>query len=220
MLRLSVSVAIIWLVGGGATRTSAHDLPISYMTIVAAEDTVHVELVLNAAELVFFPEIDLDHNGIADPEEVKTQSDKISRAIINCFTFQIDGQPVAAAVQGVVSDLGTHHWTIRAHYPGDARKASVHLVSHLAAITNRSHVIEVTFQRPQSRQAARLDAHDREVVFDFERPPGVAAVRSKRPGTGLYRRSDCTLVVGLAFLLGSFYFYRWQRKYNSSRNGR
>ena len=213
MLRFAVSIAIVcvWMVCD-TNRAFAHDLPISNLTIVAAKDTMHVELVLNIVELSFFSEIDSDKNGFADPAEVGLQSDQISRKIADCFLFQIDGKPVAAAVHGVVPNFGTHHLTIRAHYTCDAREASVHLESHLAAITNRSHVIEVVFHRPNSRQAARLDARDPEVLFDYEGEHDVAATPSKLPGRSILQRNPYAPFIGLAVLLGSLFCLLGKKK--------
>jgi len=207
MRRLAGSIAVIWILYYPA-RTFAHDLPISNMTIVAAEESMHVELMLNAAELSFFSEIDRDKDGILDPAEVKSQSEQISRKIIECFSFSIDGKPIPAAVHGVVPDLGSHHLTIRAHYPCDAREAPVYLESSLVSITQRSHVIEVTFHRPDRRQTARLDAHDHQILFNTVAKHNLTtALRNPRKPVDM-RHGAHILFGGLAVLLGCLFLYR------------
>ncbi|MCA9231653.1 MAG: hypothetical protein KDA57_13460 [Planctomycetales bacterium] len=207
------SFATVFMLSLSATSICAHDLPISDMMIVAAAETMHVELVLNAEELSFFPEIDQDDNGLLDPAELEKRSNQISQHIVDCFHFQVGNQPVIAAVHGVVPSIGSHHLTIRAHYAVDAREQAVHLESQLPAITRTSHVVEVTFKRPGSQYAARLDAHDHEVLFDFKLPESksVALVAPSEPDNseqaGSYR-----MLIGFAVMLSCFFLFRFKRR--------
>ena len=196
----------------GATSTSAHDLPISNMMIVAAEDMMHVELMLNAAELSFFTEVDRDKNGLLDPAELRAQSDQVSQLIVDCFSFRIDGSLIAAAVHGVVPEIGTHHLTIRAHYAGDAREAPVSVESRLVAITRSSHVIEVVLQRPDERLSARLDARDPDVYFDYERADDMSEPMESLSDSGKAPRTGTTLLIALATLLGSLLLFRGKKR--------
>ncbi len=191
-----------------ATSTSAHDLPITDMKIVAAKESMHVEIVLNSAELNFFSEIDRDKNGFLDPQELEQESLQISKLVVGCFSFQVDGQPVQAAVHGIVPTIGSHHLTIRAHYPVDARKVPVYMESRLLAITRKSHVIEVTFQRPDRRDSARLNAHDQDVLFGYEQEISLPEKPSAKTDADENLRRDYRLLLGLAALLGSFFLFR------------
>jgi hypothetical protein len=200
--RFVATVIVAWLLGVAAF---AHDLPISNMAIVVDQNAVHLELVLNAEELSFFSEIDTNNDGLAGLKEVEAKSEQISKTIVDCFKLLIDGKPAPAAVYGVVPDIGTHHLTIRAHYSIDAREMPVHLTSDLAAITQRAHVVEVTFRRPNVRQAARLDAHSREVLFDFKKKKVVTADASVPASPKNVWLGNNFLVVGLVALLMGIY---------------
>jgi hypothetical protein len=207
LLHLAASIAAVGFLCD-ASPASGHDLPICDMRIVVAEKSMHVELVLNSAELNFFSEIDRDKNGFLDQQELEKESLQISKLVVDCFSFQVDGQPVQAAVHGIVPTVGSHHLTIRAHYPVDARRKTVSLESRLLAITRKSHVIEVTFQRPDRRESARLDAHDQDVLFDYEQEKSLPKNPSTTTGTGEIRKRDYRLPLGLAALLGSFFLFR------------
>jgi len=196
----------------------AHDLPVSDLKIVASAESMHVELVLNAAELNFFPEIDTNHDGLAGPGEIEAKSTQISKAIIDCFTFQVNGTVVQPAVHGLVPDLGSHHLTLRAHFPVDARETPVMLESGLAAITHGTHIVEVVLHRPSSRHAARLDAHDRDVLFDYKKKQVPVVKQSKQVATSsspARQKSNpinYALILGLAALVGGFLFFRDTKK--------
>jgi len=207
LLRLAASITTAGFLCD-ASPAFAHDLPICDMRIVAAEESMHVELVLNSAELNFFSEIDRDKNGFLDPEELDKESLQISKLVVDCFSFQVDGQPVQAAVYGIVPTVGSHHLTIRAHYPVDARKRTVLLESGLLAITHKSHVIEVTFQRPDRRESARLDAHDQDVMFAYEKEKSLPKNPSATTDTEEIQNRNYRILLGLAALLGSFFLFR------------
>lgn len=192
--------------------TSAHDLPISHMRIVVAKKAMHAEIVLNSAELNFFSEIDLNKNGFLDSEELEEQGDQIAKLIFDCFSFQVAGQSVTAAVVGIVPHVGSHHLTVRAHYPVDARKAPVSMKSRLLAVTRKSHVIEVTFQRPDGRDSARLNAHDQVVLFDYEKEKPSSEKPVATTDASSHRNTNFHLLLGLAALLGSFFLFRGKRR--------
>jgi hypothetical protein len=205
LLRFAATIAVLRLLC--LATASAHDLPVSEMRIVAAEEAMHMEIVLNSAKLNFFSEIDRDKNGFLDPEELKKQSDQISELIVDCLVFQIHGKLVTAAMVGVVPNVGSHHLTVRAHYPVDAREAPVHLKSSLRAIMRNSHVLEVTFQRPDQCYFARLDARDQGVLFDYEKENTLLEQPTALPDSDNSPR-DYYLFIGLAALVGSFILFR------------
>ncbi|MEO2047755.1 MAG: hypothetical protein ABGX16_14415 [Pirellulales bacterium] len=196
-----------------STPTSAHELPISEMRIVAAKDVMHMEVVLNAAALNFFAEIDRNNNGFLDPGEIEQHSDQISKLIVDSFAFQIDGKIVPAATAGIVPNVGSHHLTVRAHYVVDARKSPVHMESLLVAITRNSHILEVTFQRADQTISVRLDAHDQGVLFDYEKEKekgkgkALPVQPTSLPDSDKSLR-DYRLHIGLAALLRSLILFR------------
>ena len=187
-----------------STEIFAHDLPISRMSIVADENALHVQLLLNAEELAFFREIDTNGDGIAGLKEIEAKNSQIAKSIVNCFTFNINDLPAPEPDFGVAAELGTHHLTVRVHYAVDARRLPVHIRSTLTAVTQRAHVVEVAFQRPNLRQTATLDARDPEVRFDYLKTAQPKSESSTRkPWLGNY-----SLVVVMVLILMTLYLAR------------
>lgn len=147
------------------SRLLAHNLPISEMMLVADEEYLHMEIVLNATELTFFRELDSDRNGHVSLNEAGDRSEQVSRRVVDCFKIRVDGQVVEADVAGLVPNHNTHHLTIRAHYPTNALAASVELISRLSAITHGAHLAQVVYRTPHEIQKARLNASSGSVLF-------------------------------------------------------
>lgn len=143
----------------------AHNQPISEMMLVADDDYLHMEIVLNATELTFFRELDRDHNGHVNLAEVADLDEQVSRRIVDCFEIRVDGHIVEADVVGLVPNHNTHHLTVRAHYPVDATESSVELTSHLAAITHGAHLVHVVYRTPLEDQKARLSSTAASILF-------------------------------------------------------
>lgn len=160
------------------SKLQAHNLPISEVMLVADEEYLHMEIVLNATELIFFRELDRDRNGHVSLAEAAERGDQVSRRVVDCFEIQVDGQVVEADVAGLVPNHNTHHLTIRAHYPANATEASVKLTSRLAAITHGAHLVQVVYRTPHGLHKARLNASTGSVLF-----PAPPARRSTKPET-------------------------------------
>ena len=155
LLSIAHVFAGTWLLCDVASAL-AHDLPISEMMLAADEDRLHLEIVLNASELNFFSELDLDKNGHLTPMELAERDEQVARQVVDRIEIYIDDQLVQADVAGIVPNYNTHHLTIRAHYPVDATSAKVEVSSRLAAITHATHLLQLTFQRPLATQKAGL----------------------------------------------------------------
>jgi hypothetical protein len=148
-----------------ARAASAHDLPISYLTMVPDADYLHLELTVNSSELSFFGELDQNEDGRLDVAELEAEGEKTARRILERLVLRVNGAAVEPETCGIVPNLDTHHLTLRAHYPVDARSAPVSLESRLTTITPGSHVTLVRFEQPAGRQSARLDIHSRTASF-------------------------------------------------------
>ena len=180
-LKLARSCALLLLWLGFGAGLCAHTLPISYLAVVPDSDYLHLELTLNPFELSFFSELDKDHDGQINPAELEAQQTNATRRILECLTVRVAGKPVTAEVAGISPDIGSHHITLRAQYPVDARHSALTIESNLATITSGSHLTQVTCSRTGRRQLAQLDMQSPAVTFaPFEAaqasaPPAVAA---------------------------------------------
>ena len=164
LLCIALMVSVAWLLCE-AESTSAHDLPLSEMMLVAGEDRLHLEIVLNAPELMFFSELDLDKNGHVNPAELAGREEQVARRVVDCVEIWVADHLVHADVAGIVPNHNTHHLTIRAHYPVDATRATVDISSRLAAITHAAHLLQITFRRPLAIQKASLAANRSKARF-------------------------------------------------------
>lgn len=205
-MRLRVTWLALVVVGGTFSRGAAHDLPIGSMMMVADEDFLHVELMMNSAELVFFGELDRDKDGRLAVSEVRDQGDEIARRIIDCFTIEIDGRRLEPDTYGIVPAVDTHHVTVRAHYAVDARDVPLSVTSRLWNITRGAHSTQVTFRKPGGGESARLNARSPQVVFNGSspaiQPRAESLSTTASPGV---KRSTWFLVgvpIGLATLIG------------------
>src|SRR3972149_2927313 len=84
-----------------ASQAAAHDLPISGMRMVADEQFLHVELMLNSGELVFVGELDRNKNGRLEVAEVNEKGDEIAQRIVDCLTLRTGGREIQADVVGI-----------------------------------------------------------------------------------------------------------------------
>lgn len=131
-------------------------MPLSEVRIVADQQRLHLEIMLNAWELQFFSELDADKNGEISRQELADRAEEIARLIIDHIHVQVDDQLVVADVTGIVPVYNTHHLSFRAHYAVDATSADVKVSTELASITHAGHVVDIVFQRPHTKQQARL----------------------------------------------------------------
>jgi hypothetical protein len=202
----------------GQSQLQAHNLPVSEMMLVADDEYLHMEIVLNATELTFFREMDRDRNGHVSLAEAKERDEQVSRRIVDCFEIRVDGQIVEADVAGLVPNHNTHHLTIRAHYPADAAEAAVELTSRLAAITHGAHLVQVVYRTPHETRKARLNASADSVLFPapaaghstgLETP--TTKTTAKSPGAPSWWKR-IGVAVGASLLLGCFVlFYKKNR---------
>jgi hypothetical protein len=148
--------------------TSAHTLPISYLTIVPSGNYLHVELTLNPFELSFLSEFDGNKNNVLDMRELAAADRILSERILQHITIKADGQLLRAETAGVSGEPDSHHFTLRAHYLLADPHAALSIESDLTAITSASHLTEVTFGRDDQRQLARLDSQTTTATFGAE----------------------------------------------------
>jgi len=212
MLKHALITAVSLLVIDGS-RVQAHNLPISEMMLVADEDYLHMEIVLNATELTFFRELDRDQNGHVNLAEVADRGEQVSRRVVDCFEIRVNGQVVEADVAGLVPNYNTHHLTVRAHYPVDAAEASVELTSRLAAITHGAHLVQLVYRTPHENHRARLNATSASVLFPAPttgRRTRLETLTTKTTANSWGSQSwweRFGVAIGLSFLLGSLFLF-------------
>jgi len=146
----------------------AHTLPISFLRLQPEAEFLHAELVLNPFELNFFSELDRNHDGRFDDDELKASESALVRRIVESLRLFVRGEAVAAEVAGVAFEGDTHHVAMRAHYHVDARRAPLRIQSALGALTSGSHVTHVVLAGEPPQQA-RLDMQTTSAVFGNER---------------------------------------------------
>lgn len=147
-----------------------HNLPISEMNIVADEEEMHVELVVNSSELHLIAELDHNGNGQLEYSELHAEGERIARRILSLLTFRIGDRPLEVDVCGILPNPNTHHLTVRAHYRADARYDALSVQSRLFSLAANAHVTQVTFRRPGKRHVGRLSATDPTVHFPSHPP--------------------------------------------------
>ena len=155
------AACLLW--ASNVPTTLAHTLPISFLTLVPDAEALHLELTFNPFELSFAKELDINHNGRIDSEE--WAQSEISKRLLESLFIQVNGQTVTAEVSGIAADSDSHHATLRAHYPVDARTAPVQVRSALNRIMSSSHLTQVTFNSESGRQRAQLDMQSAVAVF-------------------------------------------------------
>jgi hypothetical protein len=155
-------LALLFLAGW----VGAHTLPISFLQVVPDADYLHLELSLNPFELSFFSELDANKDGRLDPSELAGQQALVARRILDCLKVRVGGKPAEAEVSGITPDVDSHHFTLRAQYPVDARSVSLEIESSLGTITSGSHLTQVTYLLAGRRQLAQLDMQSAKVTFE------------------------------------------------------
>ncbi len=208
-----VLIAAVSLLAIDESRVQAHNFPISEMMLVADEEYLHMEIVLNATELTFFRELDRDQNGHVNLAEVADRGEQVSRRVVDCFEIRVNGQVVEAEIAGLVPNYNTHHLTIRAHYLVDATEASVEVTSQLAAITHGAHLVQLVYRTPHENHKVRLNATAASVLFPA--PPADSSIRLETLTTKTTANSVESpswwerfgVAIGLSFLLGSLFLF-------------
>jgi hypothetical protein len=155
----------------------SHLLPISYLVLVPDADYLHLELVFNPFELSFFSELDANKDGRLALSELESKKDLITRRVIDCLKVRVGERLVASETAGITPDMMSHHLTLRAHYPVDARRSKLTIESSLSTITSGSHLIQVTYSGSGHRQLANLDMQSARVTF----APSVAVKSAPMP---------------------------------------
>jgi hypothetical protein len=181
---LLIGLALAALAG----RAGAHTLPISYLTLVPDADYLHLELALNPFELNFFSELDTNKDGRLEPAELLGRQELVTRRILSCLSVRVGGKAVAAEVAAITPDVDTHHVTLRAQYPADARRRPLDITSSLISITSGSHLTQVTYRSGGRQRLAQLDYLSTNVTFEpFEYAVAVISPASpaKRAGAPL-----------------------------------
>jgi hypothetical protein len=149
-----------------AGRVGAHTLPVSYLHVVPDADYLHLEFTVNPFELNSFSELDTNKDGRLEPMELADRQDAVTRRILDCLKLRVGGKLVAAEVSGITPDVDSHHITLRAQYPVDARSAPLEIESTLGTITSGSHLTQVTYLLAGRRQLAQLDMQSAKVTFE------------------------------------------------------
>lgn len=143
----------------------AHDIPISTIHIVPDNNEVHLQLVINSFELSFLSEVDQNHNGYVDPEELEVKRALIKRQLLSVLKISMDKRNIRAHSSGIMLNDQNHHLVFRAHYPRKQGFRSLKLVSNVEEITSRSQVTQVTFGTPGQEQMARLEGATNTATF-------------------------------------------------------
>jgi len=157
--------ACLSLLVAGVGTALPHTLPISYLSLAAGEDYLHLELVFNPFELQGFEEMDSNQNFRLDPVEWTQHEATVARQIDGALNILVDGRLIPAEVSGATLDPDSHHASFRAHYPVDVRQQAFVLESALPNLSDGSHICQVTFRGLASEQLAQLDMQSRKVRF-------------------------------------------------------
>jgi len=145
-----------FFVGLFTINISAHTLPISYLTLVPDGNYLHLELTLNPFELNFSSKPDAS---------LETGENGLSKRILQHIKIKVDGKLLSAETAGLSGEGGSHHLTLRAHFPVANPQATLSIESDLSAITSASHLTEVTLIKGGEHQLARLDSQEHLATF-------------------------------------------------------
>ena len=154
-----------------SASANAHMLPISYLTVVPDETHVHVEFLLNPFDLQFFSEIDKNHNGVLDPNEMEAFEQLATPRLVDLIEVRVDGKVIKPDVAGADLAVGSHHVVLRAHYPIDAREVPISIRCNLWNILRSGNVIIVKYVNNGHTQSRLLDSGKRFVTFDPAEKP-------------------------------------------------
>ncbi|GEM_PF-3537348 len=170
---------VLFLVFSASHFASAHTIPISYLTLVPAAESLHLEIVLNPFELKFFSELDRSHDGRIDAAEFAACEKEVSGRIAGALRVFSNGKLMSAVTHGITASDDSHHWVFRAHYPGDARGVRLRIESHLAELTSGAHLTQVTYRWRDQQQLASLDSASQFAEFkpfiSQPKPPSAAS---------------------------------------------
>jgi hypothetical protein len=161
-------VLVLLFAGFFSVNSSAHTLPVSYLTIVQDKNYLHAELTLNPFELNFISEFDANKNRLLDPSELQASDKLLSERILQHIKIKLDNELLSAETVGISGEPAGHHFTLRAHFPVTNAQAALSIESDLAGITSASHLTEVTFLKGEERQLARLDSQKQLATFGSE----------------------------------------------------
>lgn len=179
----------------------AHDIPISELSMVPDASQVHIELRLNIFELKFASEIDNNKNRRIEKEEFEGNQKAIKQRILESLELKSDGEVVNVQASAIRLD-DSHHIIFRAHYPINAYKQSLKLVSELQSLTNQSHVTLVNFGNAEdNKQLAKLDNRLHSATFS----PLGSSSSDKFPNPLLNFRGMVLMVVFSLIAAGTFY---------------
>jgi hypothetical protein len=165
-------VFVLALTAAGGGSLCAHTIPVSYLTIVPDKDFVHLELVLNPFDLIFFPEIDHNRNGRLDRDELARFEELGTRKLLEAIELRVEGREIAAEIAGASLASDSHHVILRAHYPVDAREVPIAVACKLTQVTRGGHLTSVRYINCGRRQSVVLDTETGWVSFS---PSGAGA---------------------------------------------
>jgi hypothetical protein len=150
----------------GLLSAAAHTIPISYLRLVADDQYIHLELLLNPFELTFFSEVDDNKDGELDPAELKAHGEQIAKRVVGTLKIKIGHKLIAPENAGMDPDMSGHHVRVRAHYKVNARQLPLTIESDFNSITSASHVMQVTYVVEGKNQLAQLDMQSKKAVFE------------------------------------------------------
>ncbi|MBX3427885.1 MAG: hypothetical protein KF688_19555 [Pirellulales bacterium] len=185
-----VAAITLWL---APAQAAAHNLPISRLTLVADDDYLHAEIVLNAEELTFLVAWDEDRDGRLAPAELAAHGDAAAASVFGRLRLKASGRTAVPQSCGLVPGGDGHHLVFRAHYAGDFTRAPLIVESRLTTLTRGAHSTQVVFQAPGMRETAVLDARSVRATFNAavaaseQTAVASAALISERTGP-LWRR--------------------------------
>jgi hypothetical protein len=151
-------VLVYIMLGSLSTPGFAHTIPISVIHILPDREEVHLELIINSFELSFLSELDGNHNGYIDLEELNAKRSLLERRLLSTLRISMDGRDIQAGSMGLLLDQQNHHLIFRVHYPKKQNFESLKLVSNIEQITSKSQITQITYGVAGHQQRARLEA--------------------------------------------------------------
>ena len=166
---------LLALMAASAGALCAHTIPVSYLTVVPDKEFVHLELVINPFDLTFFSEVDSNHDGRLDRDELPRFKEIGTRLLLQAIEIRVGGKVIQAEVAGTNLAPDSHHVIMRAQYRMDAREVPISIGCSLAKITRGGHLTSVRYINHGQRQSAVLDVGQGSVTFS---PTGNSAKAS------------------------------------------
>lgn len=143
----------------------AHDIPISTIHIIPDQNEVHLQLTMNSFELTFLSEVDQDHNGYMDGNELDAKRALIKKRLLSTLTIMMDGTTIHAGSAGIQLNELNHHLVLKVHYPKEREYESLKLISDIEGITSKSQITQVTYGKSGHHQKALLQAGSNTATF-------------------------------------------------------